>query len=184
MDLQRNLPASLRELETNSERGDASPIHEAVAQAARDLQAVATLLLDPRAPLIDRPEQQIDAVITAKNILLARKETDKLLAELEISHGPGFDILLDLFVNESLARPVSVTEASIAGRCPSTTGLRWVKILMDTGVIQKQDDLSDQRRSFLSLTPKGKNITLCCIQSFAKILSPKLPPNGGESVRV
>jgi len=65
---------------------------------------------------------------------------------------PAWDILLDLFMQTHRGRQVSVTSACIASRVPATTGLRWVGLLMNRGMIERVPDPVDRRRAFLQLS--------------------------------
>ena len=68
---------------------------------------------------------------------------------------PAWDILLNLYIAETLDEPVSVTSASIAAAAPPSTGLRYVKRLEEVGIIARALDPEDRRRAFLRLTPLG-----------------------------
>jgi len=68
---------------------------------------------------------------------------------------PAWDILLDLYIQQTQSNRTSVTSACIAARVPSTTALRWVGLLHHAGLICRQPDPEDCRRSFLELTVKG-----------------------------
>jgi hypothetical protein len=68
---------------------------------------------------------------------------------------PAWDLLLDLFVQRSRGRAVSVTSACIASDVPPTTALRWIAQLDEIGMITRVEDTGDRRRAFLQLTPMG-----------------------------
>jgi hypothetical protein len=68
---------------------------------------------------------------------------------------PAWDMLLDLAVARARFRRVSVSSLCIASGVPSTTALRWIRVLTEEGLIERQDDSQDRRRTFLSLTDKG-----------------------------
>jgi hypothetical protein len=63
-------------------------------------------------------------------------------------------ILLDLYANQGKRR-VSVSSASIASGGPPTTGLRWIGLLLDAGLIERIADARDGRRVHLELTQRG-----------------------------
>lgn len=68
---------------------------------------------------------------------------------------PAWDILLDLYIQQTQSRRTSVTSACIAARVPASTALRWIGQLHDAGLISRQRDTEDCRRWFLELTAKG-----------------------------
>lgn len=70
----------------------------------------------------------------------------------------SWDLLLDLYVAGVRGKPVSITSACIASAVPPTTGLRYVKSLLEMGMIARCDDATDQRRSFLTLTPAAREM--------------------------
>lgn len=96
-----------------------------------------------------------NASVTAKAVLNLRRKGAEILGEAAIADGPAWDILLDLFINSSHEKPVSVTSAAIGANCPLTTALRWLKILQDHDLVTRVDDPADRRRKFIKLTHKG-----------------------------
>lgn len=105
------------------------------------------------------------AVLAATKILRIRTDVNGILAELGLPVSPVLDILLDLFVSEKRGRNVSISDAAIAGHSSPTTGLRWVGVLTDFGLIERSDDASDSRRSFITLTVLGRQVALQCIEA-------------------
>lgn len=71
---------------------------------------------------------------------------DKIFAE------PAWDILLDLYVNGVRGRPVSITSACIAGDIPATTGLRWLGVLEQEKLIEREVSKTDARVTLVRLT--------------------------------
>ena len=71
---------------------------------------------------------------------------------------PAWDILLDLFIQKSAARQVSVTSACIAAQVPPTTALRWISILIEQELVSREEDESDRRRAFLRLSEYGDKL--------------------------
>lgn len=69
---------------------------------------------------------------------------------------PAWDILLDLYVQKSAGKRVSITSACIASGAPPTTGLRWVSLLIAEGLVIREDDIVDRRRAFLRLSKAGE----------------------------
>lgn len=68
----------------------------------------------------------------------------------------AWDMLLDLYVREAEERRVSVTSLTIASGGPPTTALRHLHKLLAHGLVTRQDDAEDGRRSWVSLTPASR----------------------------
>jgi DNA-binding transcriptional ArsR family regulator len=72
--------------------------------------------------------------------------------DVELFGEPVWDILLDLFVARVCGRKISVTSACIASNVPPTTALRWLGVLTDGGLVKRESDEYDQRRSWVFLS--------------------------------
>lgn len=68
---------------------------------------------------------------------------------------PTWDILLDLYVATREGRPVPTTSACIGANVPPTTALRWLRILETRGLVEREDDGRDGRRTFVRLSSRG-----------------------------
>lgn len=80
---------------------------------------------------------------------------------------PAWDILLDLAAARLEGRPVSVSSLCIAASVPTTTGLRWIKALVDRGLLERQSDREDARRAFISLAPTtARRMEECLVAVF------------------
>jgi|GEM_PF-2727202 len=143
------------------EPGDAASI------SVSELEAFAKRLLESNSSVQSADTNKITAVDVASEILGVRTKMAEIMNRESLPISPVLDILLDLFINEDIGRKVSVSDAAIAGQCPATTGLRWIRALEKAGLIQKTNDAGDHRRRFISLTSKGREMTLHCIQAFS-----------------
>jgi DNA-binding MarR family transcriptional regulator len=126
--------------------------------------------LEPREPLSARdkfPERDFPAI--AKRIYAARRWRENALGIPRLFSDPAWDILLDVLINEGRLNRVSVSSACIASCVPATTALRWIATLEENGLIERRPDPADARRTFLSLTKKGRARTyaaiLACIEA-------------------
>ena len=68
---------------------------------------------------------------------------------------PAWDMLLDLFINKSSGFRTSVKSLCVASNVPETTALRWIGLLIDASLVYRENDNTDRRRVFISLTPRG-----------------------------
>lgn len=91
----------------------------------------------------------------AETLIRARRLRDSHF-DGDLFADPAWDILLDLFVQRSAGKRVSVTSACIASSVPPTTALRWIALLEERGLLSRQEDLDDRRRVFLGLTNRGE----------------------------
>lgn len=72
----------------------------------------------------------------------------------ELFGEPAWDMLLDLYVHAAADRKVSISSACIASNVPATTALRWLNVLADRGLIEREPDPQDARRFYLKLTDR------------------------------
>ena len=61
-------------------------------------------------------------------------------------------MMIDLFIARRSKTQVTISGACIAGRVPATTGLRWIKLLADDGLVRRHPDPIDRRRHLVELT--------------------------------
>lgn len=104
---------------------------------------------------------EASARITPDALLAFARETYSLRRRRD-RHLPGdlfgeptWDILLDLYVATREGRPVPTTSACIGANVPPTTALRWLRILEARGLVEREDDGRDGRRTFVRLSARG-----------------------------
>ncbi|MDE2596772.1 MAG: MarR family transcriptional regulator [Sphingomonadales bacterium] len=98
-----------------------------------------------------RPEARETILQVAERLYAERRRRGKHFRET-LFCDPAWDILLDLFIATERGRDISVTSACLAAGVPSTTGLRWLHILEDEGLVISEPDAHDGRRRFIRLT--------------------------------
>ena len=91
----------------------------------------------------------------AARIYASRRERRHFFAE-NLFSDPAWDMLLALYCEWGSGRRVSVTSLAYSAEVPATTGLRWVRILEEAGLIERYRDRSDGRRVHLGLTTQGR----------------------------
>lgn len=91
----------------------------------------------------------------AREAYATRRRRCAIFSNDELFGEPAWDILLDLYVAHAENKPVSVSSACIGSAAPPTTGLRWLGVLAEQGLILRQHDPEDQRRVLVKLTAKG-----------------------------
>jgi hypothetical protein len=98
----------------------------------------------------DVSRETVNSHIRARR-LRARFFDDDLFAE------PAWDMLLDLFASELSGRALATSSLCIAAGVPSTTALRWMRRLVQVGLIVRRSDPRDGRRVFISLSESARN---------------------------
>lgn len=106
------------------------------------------------APAVGRMDERPLADF-AESLYRHRRRRGRYLPE-KIFAEPAWDILLDLYVNGVRGRPVSITSACIAGDIPATTGLRWLGVLEQEGLIEREVSRTDARVTLVRLTPQSR----------------------------
>ncbi|KPF65134.1 MarR family transcriptional regulator [Porphyrobacter sp. AAP60] len=120
----------------------------------------AALLPEREDAVIDRPSPRA-ARSTCTHLALARKayalrrKRAAIFGNPDLFGEPAWDILLDLFIAHAEGKAVSVSSACIGSASPATTGLRWLGVLADEGLIQRENDADDNRRVLVRLSKAG-----------------------------
>lgn len=70
----------------------------------------------------------------------------------------AWNMILDLAVARFEGKRISITSACIASGSPPTTALRWISVLERDGIINRECDFDDKRRTFLHLSDKGMQL--------------------------
>lgn len=107
----------------------------------------------PAAPALDEATIARHTV-AAREFYNARRRRHKHLPA-DLFGEPTWDILLDLYVAGRENRRVPTTSACIGAHVPPTTALRWLRILEARGMVEREDDGRDGRRTFVHLSPAG-----------------------------
>ncbi|HEX7709646.1 MAG TPA: MarR family transcriptional regulator [Sphingomonadaceae bacterium] len=84
-----------------------------------------------------------------------RRMRDRVFGDPELFGEPAWDILLDLADAEAAGERLQVTSVCIGSCVPTSTALRWVKVLEDRGLVHREHDPIDARRTFVRLTRHG-----------------------------
>jgi len=67
---------------------------------------------------------------------------------------PAWDMLLDLFVSDERGEQVSMVALALASGVPQSTALRTIQRLEEQGLIVREGDPDDLRRSWVRATPE------------------------------
>ena len=128
---------------------------------ADELVAIAARLRDvaarPEGEIGSRPATRSERryLALARQTYALRRKRAGIFGNPELFGEPAWDILLDLYIAHAEAKPVSVSSACIGSAAPATTGLRWLGVLANEGLIVRENDPEDHRRVLVRLTRKG-----------------------------
>jgi hypothetical protein len=89
----------------------------------------------------------------ASRLYALRRKRDAMLPA-DLFGEPAWDMLLDLFVQQSQGRRVSITSLCIASAAPQTTALRYITLMEAAGLITRAHCASDQRVVWLTIVPR------------------------------
>jgi len=81
----------------------------------------------------------------------ARRLRERILPD-GLFADPAWDILLDLTLARLEGRQTPVSSLCIAAAVPTTTALRWIKTLLDRGLIERRPDPDDRRRHYIHVS--------------------------------
>lgn len=151
--------------------GSQKAIEEADAlQAAAEIMLNQSKSMRDNALALQKGLWQATAVQQAILRYKERRFRSQLLGDPHIALGPAWDILLDLFIQSENSRGVSVSSASIAAACPPTTALRWIQVLEEAQLVCRSPDKADSRRTFVSLTSKGKRSVSSILNRYISVI--------------
>ncbi|MEI6643511.1 MAG: winged helix DNA-binding protein [Novosphingobium sp.] len=143
--------ASLRRIAVSTP-GEPLAGPDPVAIAGPLSQPEGAAVLDPKRVPARIPS---DALLTfARESYAIRRRRGRYLPA-DLFGEPTWDILLDLYVATRENRPVPTTSACIGAHVPPTTALRWLRILEARGLVEREEDGRDGRRTFVRLTGRG-----------------------------
>lgn len=100
-------------------------------------------------------QNRTDFAAAARHTYARRRTRASIFGSADIFGEPAWDILLDLYIAQAEKKPVSVSSACIGSAAPPTTGLRWLGVLADIGLVMREHDKEDQRRVLVRLTERG-----------------------------
>lgn len=109
----------------------------------------------PEGSVTKRPPEQDQFLRAARARYQARRKRVSVFEAEELFGEPAWDILLDLYIAYAEGKSVSVSSACIGSASPPTTGLRWLGVLQEAALVEREHDPRDQRRVLVRLSPTG-----------------------------
>ena len=135
-----------------------------IASLRRDAERVAAALAELS---LDAPAMPARHAVDAPRIrahIKARRLRERFFAA-DIFADPGWDILLDLAAARLEGQQVSVSSLCIAATVPTTTGLRWIKTMIDQKLLVRMSDPTDARRAFIGMAPGTETAMTACLEA-------------------
>lgn len=132
-------------------------LSEEVSRIAGSLAQLSLRGLTPRASNFEVSANGSDvSPATVTWLIRSRRERARYINS-ELFCDPAWDMLLDLFRAELAQQRVSVSSLCVAACVPATTALRYLKTMVDRGMIVRRADQRDGRRIFVELSPDMSN---------------------------
>lgn len=111
----------------------------------------------------EAPKRPVTAA-RIRNHIRARRIRDRFFGA-DLFADPAWDMLLDLAAARIEGKRVSVSSLCIAAAVPTTTGLRWIKTLIDRGLLVRHSDPSDARRAFITMSADTQSSVDACLEA-------------------
>lgn len=127
----------------------------AVARSARQIARISATV-DQNRSNVEVPESFTDHDImrnafTARRILEISRQADTMFDGPLLSN-PGWEILLDLFIQRSEGKRISIISVCVAANAPTSTVLRYIQAMMDSGTIIKKPSPDDVEGLLIDLS--------------------------------
>ncbi len=135
-----NLPP--KQEEPRFDRQDVNKVSDlAVARSAREIARISAIV-DQKRSNVEASDPFTDHDLarnasTARRLLDISRQADSMFDGPLLSN-PGWDILLDLFIQRSEGRSISIISVCVAANAPTSTILRYIEAMMDSGTIVKR----------------------------------------------
>nr|WP_232367435.1 MarR family transcriptional regulator [Altererythrobacter lutimaris] len=150
--LSEQLQALANELQSSQQTGEANS-HS--AGKGPTLPENAAELVSRRSDSHKPGDEQSQFLTLARARYDARRKRASVFDNEELFGEPAWDILLDLYIAHAEGKAVSVSSACIGSASPPTTGLRWLGVLQEVGLLEREHDVRDQRRVLVRLSEQG-----------------------------
>jgi hypothetical protein len=82
----------------------------------------------------------------------ARRERKELF-DADLFADPAWDILLAMYRDHLAGLTITVSSAVWAADTPFTTGLRWLRVMEERGLVTRTENPTDARSALVELTP-------------------------------
>jgi hypothetical protein len=143
--------------------GTARTMQALSVEASRIAEQLSALAAQESA--LTAPVRAIDAALV-RRIIKLRRDRERFFPA-EIFADPAWDMLLDLIAARLEYKRVPVSSLCIAAAVPTTTALRWIRSLTEAGLLVRQLDSQDARRSHVELSETAAAAMLGYLRLFS-----------------
>ena len=91
----------------------------------------------------------------ARTVILMRRRREALFGA-EFFSDPAWDMLLNLYFAELRGQRTQVKSVGVNAGIPATTALRWIALLEQRGLIEREPDARDRRRILVRLSATAR----------------------------
>lgn len=91
----------------------------------------------------------------AQAVISMRRRREALFGA-EYFSDPAWDMLLNLYFAELRGQRTQVKSVGVNAGIPATTALRWIALLEQRGMIEREADPRDRRRILIKLSPEAR----------------------------
>jgi hypothetical protein len=152
-------------------RDDAPALLRQLAEDAQRLSSALAGLAEDQAQRAPVSPGEMDGpldVAYVRAILRARRLRSKLVAD-DLFADPAWDMMLDLLAARLEGKRVPVSSLCVAAAVPSTTALRWIRLLTDRGLFERVADPADGRRVYIQLAEGTASRLEHCLRQAQRI---------------
>lgn len=130
-------------------------IAQALASLSEETRAGAGLREHPRGYQAEPAAGQAGAMTAddVRRLIRARRLRARFF-DGGLFADPAWDMLLDLAAARLEGSAVAVSSLCIASAVPPTTALRWIRMMSDQGLFERNSDPMDRRRVFIGLSDR------------------------------
>ena len=131
------------------------PVARLAALATSFETSLAALTMQIAVEAGGRPNEQdrTNASSTAIRIRAFRQKVRELLGA-DMMPDSGFDVVLELFSQQVRSNRLGVMDVCAGLEIPPTVTRRWLQKLETAGLLDRNEDLDDHRREWVSLKPE------------------------------
>ncbi|WP_373489216.1 MarR family transcriptional regulator, partial [Blastomonas sp.] len=124
--------------------------------AADDAADAVPSLADPSHAFRAEPQEyaRAQSAVGARELreLIAMRRLRGRFFDPVLFADPAWDMILDLSAARLEGKTVSVSSLCIASAVPPTTALRWIRLMTESGLLERRADPADARRVFTALS--------------------------------
>lgn len=156
-------------------RTDVDEVELPLRLATRDIEALGRVIDGIRASqaaaALPPPNSSRELLGLAQSIYRLRRLREEVFG-IQRFPDARWDMLLDLFIAGEKGRRVSTSSACIGAAVPATTALRNLSAMVQDGLVQRRNDITDGRVVYVELTAEAQARLRQILESWAG-------PNGG-----